>query len=45
VSYPRKVGPVWRWQVVLAAAGDFDRSFSSQLTTSRAYGRAARVTG
>ncbi|GAA1909222.1 carboxypeptidase-like regulatory domain-containing protein [Nocardioides marmoribigeumensis] len=39
VTYPAKVGPVWRWQAVLAAAGDFERSYSAQLTTQRVYTR------
>ena len=39
VTYPSKVGPVWRWQAVLAAAGDFEKSFSSVLTTERVYTR------
>ena len=41
VYYPNAVGPVWSWQVVLAAAGDFEKSFSNQLTTRRVYGRTA----
>ena len=41
VYYPRSVGPVWRWQAVLAAAGDFEKSYSAQLTTQRVYGRTA----
>ena len=45
VAYPAKVGPVWRYQAVLAAAGDFEKSYSAQLTTRRVYTRdtAARL--
>lgn len=45
VYYPSKVGPTWRWQVVLRAAGDFEKSYSAQLTTRRVYGRAAAQVG
>lgn len=45
VYYPSKVGPTWRWQVVLKAAGDFEKSFSNQLTTRRVYGRTAAHVG
>jgi hypothetical protein len=45
VTYPAKVGPVWRWQAVLAAAGDFEKSYSAQLTTQRVYTRGSMVGG
>jgi hypothetical protein len=38
VAYPANVGPVWRWQAVLRAAGDFDKSYSAELRTNRVYG-------
>ena len=39
VGYPAKVGPVWTYQAVLAASGDFEKSYSAQLTTRRVYAR------
>jgi hypothetical protein len=41
VGYPAKVGPVWRYQAVLAPSGDFEKSYSAQLTTRRVYSREA----
>ena len=41
VAYPKKVGPVWRYQAVVAASGDFEKSYSAQLTTRRVYTRDA----
>ena len=38
VSYPQRVGPVWRWQAVIAATGNFEKSYSAVLTTRRVYG-------
>ncbi len=39
VSYPKRVGPVWHWQAVLAPAGKFTKSYSAELTTRRVYTR------
>jgi hypothetical protein len=39
VTYPDRVGPVWTWQAVIRAGGNFERSYSAMLTTQRVYGR------
>ncbi len=39
VYYPAKVGPVWTWQAVVKAEGNFIRSYSATLTTRRVYAR------
>lgn len=39
VTYPDRVGPVWTWQAVIRAGGNFARSYSAMLTTQRVYGR------
>ena len=39
VYYPAKVGPVWTYQAVVKAEGNFERSFSATLTTRRVYTR------
>src|SRR4051794_34203970 len=41
VYYPKRVGPVWRWQAVIARSGNFEKSYSAVLTTRRAYARGA----
>ena len=41
VYYPKKPGPVWRWQAVIKAEGNFERSYSGTLTTETVYGRGA----
>ena len=39
VYYPAKVGPVWTYQAVIKAEGNFERSYSATLTTRRVYAR------
>ena len=39
VYYPAKVGPVWTYQAVVRAEGNFVRSYSATLSTRRVYAR------
>lgn len=39
VYYPAKVGPVWTYQAVIKAEGNFVRSYSATLSTRRVYAR------